>query len=172
MRPLETRYALALYETLQDEEALSRDVELLTGTPALWSALQNPCVSKREKDRVLCRVLQNNTREELLSFYRLLSQRDRLPLLPAIREKYHQLCLEGAGGIQAEFRCAREPDPKDLQRIGKALEKRRGFGHIEFHVVVDPSLLGGFVIHVGGVTYDKSVAGMLQGLRRSLKERE
>ncbi len=87
-------------------------------------------------------------------------------------EEYHQLCLEGAGGIQAEFRCAREPDPKDLQRIGKALEKRRGFGHIEFHVVVDPSLLGGFVIHVGGVTYDKSVAGMLQGLRRSLKERE
>ena len=59
-----------------------------------------------------------------------------------------------------------------MQRIGKALEKRRGFGHIEFHVVVDPSLLGGFVIHVGGVTYDKSVAGMLQGLRRSLKERE
>ena len=39
MRPLEMRYALALYETLQDDEALSRDVQLLTGTPALWSAL-------------------------------------------------------------------------------------------------------------------------------------
>ena len=36
----------------------------------------------------------------------------------------------------------------------------------------EPELLGGFVIHLQGTTYDKSVRGMLRGLRRSLKERE
>ena len=37
---------------------------------------------------------------------------------------------------------------------------------------LEPELLGGFVIHLQGTTYDKSVRGMLRGLRRSLKERE
>ena len=72
----------------------------------------------------------------------------------------------------AEFRCARKPAPEDLERLGDALKKRRGYAKIEFHVVLDPSLLGGFVIRLGGVTYDKSVKAMLQGLGRSLKGRE
>ena len=36
---------------------------------------------------------------------------------------------------------------------------------------LDPSLIGGFVIQLGDMTYDKSVRGMLRGLQRSLKER-
>ena len=38
--------------------------------------------------------------------------------------------------------------------------------------MLDPQLLGGFVLQLKGVTYDKSVRGMLRDLRRSLKERE
>ncbi len=37
---------------------------------------------------------------------------------------------------------------------------------------LDPEVLGGFVIQLEGITYDKSVRGVLRGLRRSLKERE
>ena len=48
----------------------------------------------------------------------------------------------------------------------------RDSSKVEFQVVVDPQLLGGFVVQLEGVTYDKSVRSMLRGLRRSLKERE
>lgn len=172
MRPLETRYAQALFELVQDEEALNRDVELLTGTPELWKALLNPSVSQREKDRVLCRLFQGQSRKELLDFYRLLCRRDRMALLPAIREEYHKLSLKRENGAIALFRCARRPSQEDLERIGQALKKRHGLSRLEFQIQEEPELLGGFVIHLEGVTYDKSVRGMLQGLRRSLKERE
>ena len=172
MRPLETRYALALLELTQDEAGLEAGASLVMGDPALWAALQNPCVSQKEKERVLCRLLSGRVEEELLGFFRLLSRRERLPLLPAVQREYHRLKLEKEGGAVAEFRCARKPAPEDLERLGDALKKRRGYAKIEFHVVLDPSLLGGFVIRLGGVTYDKSVKAMLQGLGRSLKGRE
>ena len=54
--------------------------------------------------------------------------------------------------------------------MGEALKRRHGLSKIEFQVELDPGLLGGFVLQLQGITYDKSVRGMLQGLRRSLKE--
>mgnify|MGYP000231842909 CR=1 FL=1 len=56
------------------------------------------------------RLLQGRVAPVLLSFFRLLSQRERLPLLPAILKSYHLLCLKAENGAQALYRCAREPD--------------------------------------------------------------
>ena len=66
--------------------------------------------------------------------------------------------------------CARQPAPADLARIEEVLKRRHGLSKVEFQVKLEPELLGGFVIHLQGTTYDKSVRGMLRGLRRSLKE--
>ena len=93
-------------------------------------------------------------------------------LLPAIQGRYHQLKLEREGGAQAVYCCARQPAPADLARIEEVLKRRHGLSKVEFQVKLEPELLGGFVIHLQGTTYDKSVRGMLRGLRRSLKERE
>ena len=172
MRTLETRYAQALLELTGDEEGLRAGGSLLTGDPALWKALNNPCVPGKEKDRVLCRLLEGKVSRELFSFFRLLCRRERLSLLPALQRRYHQLKLEREGGALAVYRCARQPDPADLARLGDALKKRHGLSRIEFQVMLDPQLLGGFVLQLKGVTYDKSVRGMLRDLRRSLKERE
>lgn len=172
MRTLETRYALALFELTQDEEGLRAGAELLMGDQNLWEALNTPCIPREEKDKVLCRLLEGKTSPALLNFFRLLCRRERFSLLPAIEEKYHQLKLKQEGGAQALFRCARQPDPADLARIGEALKKRHGLSKVEFHVELDPEVLGGFVIQLEGITYDKSVRGVLRGLRRSLKERE
>lgn len=172
MRTLETRYALALFELTQDEEGLRTGAERLMKDQSLWQALNNPCIPREEKDKVLCRLLEGKIGPVLLNFFRLLCRRERLSLLPAIEKEYHQLKLAQEGGAEAVFRCVRQPDPADLARIGEALKKRHGLSKVEFHVELDPELLGGFVIQLNGITYDKSVRGMLHGLRRSLKERE
>ena len=117
MRTLETRYALALLDLTQDEAGLEKAAGLLTGDDALWQALNNPCIPGKEKDRVLCRLLEGTVGKELLSFFRLLCARERLALLPAIQGRYHQLKLEREGGAQAVYCCARQPAPADLARI-------------------------------------------------------
>ena len=172
MRTLETRYALDLLDLIQDEAGLEKAAGMLTGDDALWQALNNPCIPGKEKDRVLCRLLEGTVGKELLSFFRLLCARERLALLPAIQGRYHQLKLEREGGAQAVYCCARQPAPADLARIEEVLKRRHGLSKVEFQVKLEPELLGGFVIHLQGTTYDKSVRGMLRGLRRSLKERE
>lgn len=68
MRTLETRYALALLDLTQDEAGLEKAAGLLTGDAALWQALNNPCIPGKEKDRVLCRLLEGTVGKELLSF--------------------------------------------------------------------------------------------------------
>lgn len=165
------RYAQALFELTQDEEGLRAGTELLTGNAPLWKALNNPSVGAEEKDRVLCRLL-SGTAPVLLRFFRLLCRRERLSLLPAVVQEYHRLKLKAEGAAQAVFVSAREPDPEDLRRIGEVLQRRHGLSKVEFQVVLDPKLLGGFLVQLEGVTYDKSVRGMLRSLRRSLKERE
>ena len=122
--------------------------------------------------RDLAIALEGTAGKELLSFFRLLCARERLALLPAIQGRYHQLKLEREGGAQAVYCCARQPAPADLARIEEVLKRRHGLSKVEFQVKLEPELLGGFVIHLQGTTYDKSVRGMLRGLRRSLKERE
>ena len=44
MRTLETRYALALFELIRDEEGLQAAAALLQKEPSLWQALNDPCV--------------------------------------------------------------------------------------------------------------------------------
>ena len=169
---MENRYALALFELTQNEEGLrARGSVAHRGTLHLWKALLKPCIPAVEKDRVLCRLLGQGDDPVLLSFFRLLCRRERLSLLPAVVERYHQLKLKAEGGAQGVFTCAREPSPEDLERIGKALQKRHGLSKVEFQVVVDPQLLGGFVIQLEGVTYDKSVRSNAAG-PAALAERE
>lgn len=171
MRTLEGRYARALFEVLRDEGGLKADVEQLTGSKELWNALTNPCVRVKEKEALLEQLEVGNSSPALRNFYRVLCRRERLGLLPGILAQYHALCLEAENAAEGELRCARPMAREETERLSRALCRIHGKSRIDLRVEVDPSLLGGFVLKLGDVTYDKSVRGMLNGLRRSLKER-
>ena len=49
--------------------------------------------------------------------------------------------------------------------------RRHGRAGVEMQVIVDPSLVGGFVLEIDGTTYNKSVSGQLHRLARRLQER-
>ena len=82
MRPLEQRYAQALFELTQEEAQFRSDTEFLTGDSSLWKVLCSPCVSTAEKHALLERLLRDKTTPLLLNFYRLLCDRERIFLLP------------------------------------------------------------------------------------------
>ncbi|MFQ7747220.1 MAG: F0F1 ATP synthase subunit delta [Eubacteriales bacterium] len=56
MRPLEQRYAQALFELTQEEAQFRSDTEFLTGDSSLWKVLCSPCVSTAEKHALLERL--------------------------------------------------------------------------------------------------------------------
>ena len=150
MRPLEQRYAQALFELTQEEAQFRSDTE---------------------KHALLERLLRDKTTPLLLNFYRLLCDRERIFLLPRILTCYHALCLDAEQAAEATLRCARPLAEADREQLSQALCRLHGKNRVELLTRLDPSLIGGFVIQLGDMTYDKSVRGMLRGLQRSLKER-
>ena len=169
MRELSRRYAQALYEAAPEiESSLRETASFLRETPALWEALCSPAVDPAAKRRILGRVLSG---EEVLSrFYGLLTEKGRMPLLPEIVDAYREVSLSARGAARCVFRYARPPEPAQLERLRPVLCRLHHKSDVVFDVQVDPALLGGFLLELDGYTYDKSVRGVLRGLKQRLEE--
>ena len=67
----------------------------------------------------------------------------------------------------AQVRTAHALDKEETRRLQAALEKKLG-QTVELEVTMDPSILGGFVAHVGSEIYDASVLGRIERLREAV----
>ena len=152
------QYAAALQETGCTLAQLEAAAAYLTGSAPLWEALCSPAVEANEKVAVLRRLPDFPGEGKLQDFLTVLARRGRFPLLPSIVAQYRQLKRREAG----EGLC--------LAPVAQFLCKKHGYQAITFEIVVDPEVLGGFVLEIDGVTYDKSVRGQLQALAQSLQK--
>ena len=90
--------------------------------------------------------------------------------LPAILAEYSRLALAAQGGVECRVTCARQPDEATQEAIRQAVCKLRGAKNAVLEIAIDPSILGGFVLDVEGVTYDRSVKGRLDRLARGMQD--
>lgn len=167
MNELAQRYAQALFELTKDEAALRSANRVLTLTPALLTALENPCVSHTEKEAVLDAALAESG-PALRSFFKLLCAHGRLALLPDILDAFHALSIEQRNAMDAVMHSAFVPSEAEKASIAEALAAKYGKAHVELTVVPAPELLGGFTLTIGSDTYDKSVLGNLRELKSAL----
>ena len=68
--------------------------------------------------------------------------------------------------------CVHLPDAREIEQLRRAMCKLHHKKDVIFDIRRDPALLGGFVLEMEGVTYDKSVRGALQDLTRQLEVRQ
>ena len=170
MSELARRYASALYGLFGDEEKLRASASALQSVPELWDALTDPTVRPDAKRRVLARQMDAGEPEELKNFFALLVRRGRVALLPEILREYHGLLLRDKNAAECVMTCVREPDAKQRARIGAALCRLHRKAEVRMEIRLDPSLLGGFILDMEGMTYDRSVRGELRALARHLEE--
>ena len=171
MSELTRRYAQALYQVCPDEDGLRETAGALMGDAALWEALSSPAVEPEEKGRVLARLPALDGRGLLLRFYRLLAEKGRMALLPAILEDFTARPWPAGAAPGACSPAPGRPEAGGAGQAPRALCRLHHKKDIQFDVRVDPALLGGFTLDIEGVTYDKSVRGALRRLARQLEER-
>ena len=164
------RYAAALHQTGCPAEEFYATAAYLTDHPPLWQALCSPAVKVREKQAVLARLPGFAETQSLKRFYALLAEKGRFPLLPAMVEEYHRLERQKNGEGLCVLRCARDPGDQALSALARRLCAKYGYQALTFAIEVDPAVLGGFVLELDGVTYDKSVQGQLHALAQRLQE--
>ena len=165
------RYAAALFGAAGDDaKAVRAAAEALMADKSLWNALQSKAVTLAEKKQLLAGAAELDGQDALKAFLGLLAEAEAMDSLPAILAEYSRLALAAQGGVECRVTCARQPDEATQEAIRQAVCKLRGAKNAVLEIAIDPSILGGFVLDVEGVTYDRSVKGRLDRLARGMQD--
>lgn len=166
------RYAAALRRTDCRADVFLTSARAFPAQTELWQVMIDPAIGLREKHAVLDRLPDLQDQPMLKNFYKLLADKGRFSMLPDIADAYHDILLHERGESVCTLRCVRVPDDQRLSAIARALCRQPHLRGVELHVVLDPDLIGGFVIEIDGVTYDKSVRGQIRGMAHRIQRGE
>jgi F-type H+-transporting ATPase subunit delta len=176
LRALARRYARALFDTaaqqgpqaplaLRDE--LRAFAPLLAGHAELRHALSHPGLGAEPRRRVLAALAERAGASVVLRrLVELLATRDRALLLPDIAEAYADIANAASGVVSAEAVSAVALPEAQARALAATLGGPAG--PAELRRRVDPELIGGLLVRVGGMTYDGTVRTHLAALRRRL----
>jgi F-type H+-transporting ATPase subunit delta len=168
------RYASALFRValktnLQDETRAN--LHALTealANPAVSRALNNPRVPLEKKQQVMHSMLAGSG-EGLEHFVNLLSERNRLDLLPSVARSFGRLVDEHNRVADGEAVSAVPLSADQVTALTARLEATTGY-KVRLKTRVDESIIGGLVVRVGDQLFDGSVAGQLRAMRDALKK--
>ncbi|WOD45074.1 ATP synthase F1 subunit delta [Hwangdonia lutea] len=165
------RYAKAVLSLASDKnttEVVNKDMKLIAKTIAesteLNNALQNPVVSSSVKKAILLDAFKDSN-EMTKNLIETLITNKRLPLLQEVALKYNLLFDELTGTQIAQVTTA-IPLTDELRVKVLAKVKELTGKDVEIKSIIDESILGGFILRVGDIQYNASIANKLNKLKR------
>jgi F-type H+-transporting ATPase subunit delta len=169
-----TRYAKALLGLAQEQQLtesigteLAKIAEVLAD-PSLAKTLSLPNLSPKIRQDVTDQLVKALSPHPLLgNFLRVLAENDRLKDFPAIERSYQQLLEQTLGRVRATIRAAMPLSDGELQSLIDAFSQLTQKTVVPV-VEIDPELLGGVVVAIGGKVYDASLKTQLQRMGESL----
>lgn len=165
------RYAKAVLSLASDQntaEVVNNDMKLITSTIAeskdLSESLQSPVISSTVKKAILQEVFKK-ANDTTLNLIDTLVTNNRINILEQVAIKYNQLFDESKGVQLATVTTAIALTP-DLEKKVLAKAKELTDKNVEVENIIDESILGGFILRIGDVQYNASVANQLDKLKR------
>jgi len=155
-------------ELLSEFDSLVNDV--LDKQPEFEKILASEMIGADQKQATLERVFGGQASRLLLSFLKVLAERQRLGYLRPILDQLHLLDYDARGRVLVELTSASPLDSATTDDIAANIRRLLG-RQPELTMAVDPDLIGGIVLRVGDTVYDGSVATQLEDLRLQLRER-
>jgi F-type H+-transporting ATPase subunit delta len=166
-------YAKAVFELAQE----SNQFDAWSGRLAFWNALvsnpemaqrlEAPGLTHRDRAGMIEAVAGDDMDDNSRNFIRLLSENNRLGLIPDMQGIYEQLRAEAEGEIEATVTSAFELTDSQSQRIIDALSKRLD-RKVRIVNVIDKDLIGGAVIRAGDLVIDGSLKGRVENMERAV----
>ncbi|WP_339894618.1 ATP synthase F1 subunit delta [uncultured Algibacter sp.] len=165
------RYAKALLSLASDQnlaEVVNNDLKLIANTLAeskdLSEALQSPVIPSSIKKATLLEVFKNSD-EITNSLINTLITNSRIDILGHVASKYNQL-FDESKGIEVATVTTAVVLTADLKKKVLAKAKALTGKDVEVENNIDESILGGFILRIGDVQYNASVANQLNKLKR------
>lgn len=126
--------------------------------------IEDPTTSVEVKQSALNEVFPDSN-DVTKSLLRLLYENKRFELLGGVAESYVKQ-FEELNGFETATVTTAVPMTDELR--AKVLDKILSFSNkkVVIENIVDPSIIGGFIIRIGDNQYNASISGRLQSLKR------
>jgi len=162
-----SRYAKSLIELAREKgvlEQVHEDMQLFEKTIAqnrnLQLLLQNPIIKSDKKQAVLSGVFKGKVQELTMAFFTIVARKNREAILASVATSFIAQYNTIKGIQKAQVISAFPLAPALRDQLGKKLVAETG-KKIELEELVDPSLIGGFVLRIGDKQIDSSVRNNL-----------
>ena len=170
------RYAKALLNLAKDsgaEAEVNENMQDIATTIAenseLETMLKSPVIKAADKKKVLNAVFTSKVHNISLGLFNLLEENKRMVMLESIAKQY-TIIYDYLKSMQVAKVTTAVPLTKALEEkvLAKIVELTGNKASIEN--IVDPTVIGGFILRVGDVQYDASISNHFNELRREFDD--
>ena len=171
------RYGAALFELANESgtaDAVSGDLKrfaaFIEESPDLKRLVTSPVFTADQQKAAVGAVLDRAGIGGIVAnFIRLVAQKRRLFVLPAMIRAYEALLAAKKGIVPAEVTVAEAMPEQLLADLKSALAKTAG-QEVSLAVKVNPDIIGGMIVKLGHRMFDASLKTKLNALRVAMRE--
>ncbi len=162
-----TTYAKVLLTQAETPEAVTQAQTTFQNCPQLLDALSNPTIPEREKFAVIDRLFPASLR----TFLKVVCRNGQIDSIAEIFSEYIRLARQERQCAHAVLEYVTPLTAAQLAAMKQVVCAKTGKTEAELELRKNDELEGGFVLHIGDDTYDRSVRGIARYMRRRLIRR-
>ena len=146
---------------LLDKALESRDLVML---------LKSPIVNELKKKEIFNVLFDGKLSDTTLGFLNIIMNKGREEYIPAISNEFEAQYKLMKGISEVKLTTATPISEANLSSIkAKLLSSNETSQEVEIDTIVDPSILGGFIIEIGDKLYNDSIAYKLSQMKKGFK---
>jgi len=143
--------------------------ETLAGSKELRVVLQSPVVKAEDKKQALLQIFEKNS-DVTKGLIQILSSNKRINLLGSVAGAYVDLYNNSKGVKVATVITAVAITPEIQATVLSKVKEMTGSENVTIHNTIDDSIIGGFILRVGDLQYNASIANQLGNLKREFSK--
>lgn len=127
--------------------------------------LKNPIIKHDKKRDILEALFKSKVNGLTMAFFDIITRKNREPLLPGIAREFHNAYNAHKGIGKATITTAVPLDAAMRAEFESIVKKISTTKQVELIEKVDPSMIGGFVLHTGDRQIDASMKNKLNAMK-------
>jgi F-type H+-transporting ATPase subunit delta len=170
------RYAKSLFELAGESDKIEKvknDMDLLLevirDSKDFRQLLVSPVIRPDKKLGVMDVIFKDKIDELTGKFYHLLATKRREKYLESIARAFIEKYKEFKKIVTIEVRTVSPLSESMRNQIIGLIEKRRGIT-VDLIEIIDPGLIGGFIVSTGNLRYDASLTTTIKKLKKEFEE--
>ena len=141
----------------------------IAGSKELRNVLQSPIIKAEDKKQALIKIFEGNS-DVTKGLIEILTTNKRINLLGGVASSYVNLYNENKGVKAAHVTTAVTLSAELEKQVLAKVKEMTGSENVSLENKIDESILGGFILRVGDLQYNASIANQLGNLKREFSK--